>query len=245
MATNPGRTNLVAWWAMDEASGSRADSHTGGLTLTDNNTVAAAAGKHGNGADFESANSESLSRNDGSEFDMLTGDWTLAGWIKLESAPASNFSIFSKYLTTGEQRAILFNKNTSNVLTFTTYSLGTATPVDTLASTFGALSAGVWYFVAIYHDATNDIKGIRVNATLDTVGYAAGVFDSTFLFLFGRTGGSTNYFDGVMDEMCLWNKVLSADELDWLYNGGTGRTYAETLASGTPIKVQLGLGMMG
>lgn len=33
------KTNLAAWWAHGEESGSRADSHTGGLTLTDNATV--------------------------------------------------------------------------------------------------------------------------------------------------------------------------------------------------------------
>ena len=49
MATKPSIADLLAWWQLDEASGNRADSHTGGYTLTDNNTVTTAQG----GADFE------------------------------------------------------------------------------------------------------------------------------------------------------------------------------------------------
>lgn len=37
------KTSMVSWWALDEQSGSRADSH-GSNTLTDNNTVTVAAG---------------------------------------------------------------------------------------------------------------------------------------------------------------------------------------------------------
>lgn len=42
--TSGEKTSMVSWWSLDEASGSRADSH-GSNTLTDNNTVTQAAGK--------------------------------------------------------------------------------------------------------------------------------------------------------------------------------------------------------
>jgi hypothetical protein len=38
------KTSLLAFWALDEVSGNRSDSHTGGYTLTDNNTVTQAEG---------------------------------------------------------------------------------------------------------------------------------------------------------------------------------------------------------
>jgi hypothetical protein len=44
-------TNLISWWSLDEASGSRADKH-GANTLTDNNTVLSAAGKKSNAGNF-------------------------------------------------------------------------------------------------------------------------------------------------------------------------------------------------
>lgn len=42
--TTAEKVSLVSWWALDEASGSRADSH-GSNTLTDNNTVTQGSGK--------------------------------------------------------------------------------------------------------------------------------------------------------------------------------------------------------
>ncbi|MBU0513002.1 MAG: hypothetical protein KJ638_15045, partial [Chloroflexi bacterium] len=43
---------LVAWWSLDETSGTRYDSH-GGNHLSDNNTVGYSTGKQGNSANFE------------------------------------------------------------------------------------------------------------------------------------------------------------------------------------------------
>lgn len=37
-------SSLICWWDLDETSGTRADSHFNGLTLTDNNTVTGATG---------------------------------------------------------------------------------------------------------------------------------------------------------------------------------------------------------
>ena len=51
---------LKAVWAMEETSGTRADS-VNSHDLTDNNTVLYGTGKYGNAADFDLANVEYLS----------------------------------------------------------------------------------------------------------------------------------------------------------------------------------------
>jgi len=51
--------DLVSWWSLDEASGSRADSH-GSNTLTDSNTVTQATGKVSTAGQFTKVNSEHL-----------------------------------------------------------------------------------------------------------------------------------------------------------------------------------------
>lgn len=71
-------TDLVAWWSLDETSGTRVNAHNPGTyDLTDNNTVGYDTGVVGNAASFVGANSEFLSRND-CPLDM-TQDWTIAG----------------------------------------------------------------------------------------------------------------------------------------------------------------------
>ena len=64
-------TNLIAYWKLDEASGTRNDSK-GANHLTDNNTVTQAVGKVGNAAQFTLANSEYLSIADNA--DLSAGD---------------------------------------------------------------------------------------------------------------------------------------------------------------------------
>src|SRR5688572_28354046 len=57
---NPGTSGLVSWWSLNEASGTRNDSHSTNH-LTDNNAVPSAAGLKGNSAAFVTAGLESLS----------------------------------------------------------------------------------------------------------------------------------------------------------------------------------------
>jgi uncharacterized repeat protein (TIGR01451 family) len=63
--TNPGTTNLAAWWTMDERSGTREDSHVNNYDLTDNNTVGYNdMGVQGRAASFVAASQERLTVQD-------------------------------------------------------------------------------------------------------------------------------------------------------------------------------------
>ncbi|MBK6906242.1 MAG: hypothetical protein IPH08_03625, partial [Rhodocyclaceae bacterium] len=80
MATNPGRTNLNAWWEFNETSGTRYDAH-GAFDMTDVNTVGyTGSGKKGNATDFVAASSEALTRTDEAGLNF-TGNWTISGWF--------------------------------------------------------------------------------------------------------------------------------------------------------------------
>src|SRR5262245_15446888 len=77
-------------WKLDEAGGSRADSN-GGLTLTDNNTVAYRnLGSRSTVAHFVAANSERFEKLTlGTAVPFCTADITLACWIHKSSALAT------------------------------------------------------------------------------------------------------------------------------------------------------------
>jgi hypothetical protein len=53
---------------------------------------------------------------------------------------------------------------------------------------------------------------------------------------FGGQHGSQQYFNGIIDEVRLWDLNLSSDGdvINWLYNGGAGRTYADIAAFNGP-----------
>lgn len=230
MPTNPGRTNLNAWWAFDETSGNRADSH-GSATLTDNNTVGYAAGKKGNASAMVSGSAEAFTRNDDAGLD-LTGDWSMAGWIYSDYIDSTTRRVLTKYRASPntDREFLIQISNVDNKIGFYVYkSDGTGVSARATSDT---LSASTWYHISVWCDHTNDVIGIAVNAgTPVTTAWTGTVNAGTTTLMFGNySGASSGYWDGRHDEWCFYNRVLTSDERDWLYNGGTGRTYAETAA---------------
>ena len=77
---------LIGHWKLNEASGSRSDSH-GSNPLDDNNTVTQETGKIDDAAQCTKINSEYLSHVDNSDFDTGDIDFTVAGWFYADSLP--------------------------------------------------------------------------------------------------------------------------------------------------------------
>ena len=220
--------SLISYWKMDEASGTRVDSVVAsGNDLTDNNTVTQAAGKIGNSAQFTAANNESLTRADNASLSVGDIDFTWAGWFMIDSksnymiafihndgAPAFNYQIaYRMYWDVVVDRFVF------------TVGDGSANFANLAADTLGAPSTGVWYFVVGWHDAAANTVNIQVNnGTADSTGYTFGSFDSTGELIFGDQG-FVFYWDGRMDEIGFWKRVLTAAERTALYNGGSGLTY--------------------
>src|SRR3990167_8235506 len=105
------RDNMVAWWELNEESGTRVDAHSTN-DLTDNNTVLFGTGIVGNAADFETTGAplEFLSIADNVPL-SITGDICIAFWTDIESL-GEPYTIASKFTTTGDQRSYLFQINT-------------------------------------------------------------------------------------------------------------------------------------
>lgn len=230
----PLASGLVSYWALDEASGTRNDSH-GSNHLTDNATVAGTTGKISNAADFEAGNSEYLSL--ASNADVQTGDidFTFAAWVNLESA-AGLRTILSKFNNTSNLREYLLDYSaTTSRFRFTVSSNGTSTTTVS-ADNFGAASLATWYFVVAWHDATANTINIQVNnGTPNSAAHTGGVFTGSAAFRIGAavaSGGAPAYFDGLIDEVAFWKRALTDAERTDLYNSGSGRNYAYIIAEG-------------
>jgi hypothetical protein len=217
------RTSLVAYWKLDEASGNRADS-AGANTLTDTNTVLAATGKVGNGADFELDTSEALTITDNAA--LSTGDiaFAVALWMKAETLSGS-MNLLAKYAGAGQAEYAL---QTFDGSLFWSVSID-GTNFVTVSSSV-TLSTGVWYYVVGWHDPTANTINVQVNnGAVDSVAHATGIRDGTGTFALGRLGSAASgYYDGMLDEVGVWKKLLSAAERTALYNNGLGLTYPFT-----------------
>ena len=230
-------TNFTSYWQSNEASGNLIDSQ-GSNTLTETNgAIASATGKIAGCRDYVVANARYFSINDNASLSPGAGSFTFAFWAQLRSTGADRVAI-GKYSTTGNQREFMFlYNNTSNRFELRTTDAGTSSPAfSVLANAFGAPSLNTWYYIVGGRDGSTNELFLSVNAgTENTTSSVPAVFNGTGPFQMGALGvtGGSLYWDGLLDEIGYWNRRLTAVEIAWLYNGGTGRSYAEILAEAT------------
>jgi len=221
-------TNLVAYWSLEEASGTRVDAvGTGcggsGCDLTDRNTVTQVTdGAVENAADFEASVPEYLDRADHADL-SFTADFSLMGWVRWEPTPGTQ-SMVGKYGAGADRSYNLFLDGGSIKM-----SGLFGGSIDTWSTTWSP-SAETWYHLAFTYDdaaiTTNGcfyVDGSLQNSCVDM--NDGGTTDGGSTFNLGQRGNSSVYHDGELDEWGAWNKTLSSSEVSDHYNGGTGIPY--------------------
>lgn len=219
---------MISYWSQEDASGNSTDAHAAN-DLTDNNTVGSATGIVSNGRDYEASSSESHSIADGSQtgLDFGNEDFTIALWVKGEGF--SGFSdqyIVSKGGVNLAGYVLLWSWSDDRFR----FEVGDAnfSTGNVLANTLGAPADATWYFIVCRHNATANTLTICVNdGTVDSASWSNGCVDTASTFRVGaNSAGSASFFDGIIDELGIWGRVLTAAEITELYNSGAGRDYA-------------------
>lgn len=217
--------NIVAYWKLDEESGTRFD-EVGSNDLADNNTVLFDTGIIGNAADFELSNTEYLSIADNADLSMGDIDFSITLWVNMESDGSVDMYILNKWEGSDREYFLRYTQSTD---TFTFRIRNGDDSGNINVSWSATLTTGVWYFVFIYHDATANEIGISINdGIVVTIAASLGVRDGTADFGLGVTDVGTtpsDPFDGLIDEGGIWKRVLTGAEVTELYNGGAGITY--------------------
>lgn len=217
---------LVSHWKLD---GNGTDSH-GSNTLTAQGSPAVVTGKLGDCYDFEAtSNLTWLQAADHASLD-ITDDLTLMYWCRPESAAAQGY-VVAKSTTTGNQRSYRSSLNTTPRFTFECSTDGTSAGITTVTSTTAITANGTtWYFVVCRASASQ--LSISVNAgTPQTAAYSGGIFSGSSTF---RIGDLCNTlisspgflpFDGLVDEVSLFNVTKSDADITAFYNSGNALAY--------------------
>jgi hypothetical protein len=90
-------------------------------------------------------------------------------------------------------------------------------------------TAGSWHLVLFWYDSSDGSVNASINnGTVTTLTGATGNIErSTPLTVGYRLEASLTY-DGLIDEIGIWDRVLTPAERTQLYNGGAGITYPFT-----------------
>src|SRR3990167_2612693 len=224
-------TGLVSYWKMDESSGNAADSH-GSNTLVNNNTTAYATGKINNGADLETGSSNFFSIADASQSGLdFSSALTFSLWVRFETFTGT--ALIFKRTDGGGQESFRFQMNATSI-SLTTSSDGTTN--DGSVSVDHTAVTTTWYHVVVTKDGTTVkfyVNGAEVSANL-TGTVPATIFNGTGAFRVGSNEGISNFFDGIMDEISVWSRALSASEISLLYNLSSGLAYPLASARSLP-----------
>lgn len=220
--------SLAAYWAMDEASGARADA-VNSLSLTDNNTVTSDTGVvYGTAARFTKANSEYLSRSSAALLQGGNIDFWFGLWCKMNTLPGgtAGYAILSKedFNPTWEFR--LDYNDSVDRFRFIVFPSGAS---EVRGNTLGAASAGVWYFVMAWHVASTAKVWMSINnGTADSGNVLSTPVANSAEFKIGaRSLTPVEYFDGWIGPVMYGkNYVPTTDDIAFMYNGGVGRTFA-------------------
>lgn len=223
-------SGLIGYWKLDETSGNPVDSSGNAQTLTNANTTAYAIGKFANGADLERSSTNYFYVADNATL-SVTGNLTLAAWIKPESVTAATtFTILGKWDGANESyRLTQFGDEISLAIDASSFSV--TSPASNLAT-------GNWYHVAGTFDPGSRRMAVYINGDLvaESVAGPTSIGDTTEVFQLGganHTASGTDLYDGVIDDARVYNRTLSKQDIENLYQFGPAPVGSWSLNEGT------------
>ena len=204
---------LVGWWPFNgnanDESGNGNNGTVNGATLTSdrNGNVNKAYSFDGVDDFIEIQSNSNL---------QLTNNYTLCGWFNADvffNTNVSDRSIISKVQSSGWNGGyeVIIGGNTNDIA-----HVGNVAGNNFVLGSTG-YSIGVWYMFLVTYDG-NTMKlymnGILVNST--TIN--GNLQTSNLPLLFGKRDGNIQYFDGKLDDIGIWNRALTQQEITALYN---------------------------
>lgn len=217
----------IGHWKLDEMAGtSTADAsgtgNTGALGTSPNNP-AWTTGRIGGALDFDGTN-DVVNAGSGSTLDNLAAV-TVSAWIRADAlGGGSRGRIVTKASGIGPFSGWHLHVEPSNRLRFRVdYA---TTDLDRMTDD-NAIALGAWrHVVATWTGsatATNVkiyVDGVEISYSLTTNGAGSRVDDASSSFYLGNESGGTRAFDGLLDDVRVYNRVLSAAEIAAVHRAG-------------------------
>jgi hypothetical protein len=218
-------SNLVAYWPMDESSGTREES-VGSIDLSENGgTINSGTGLVETSA-ADLTGSEDLRNTSGANDLHTDPDFSFVLWLKPETL--TDFDGFFNGYNSNTIRAYYRNSTTIRMR---------EAGAPELSGSY-SMSTGVWHMLAVgYTDGGNEqyitMAKVGTDSTVPTRTTSTnnnGRNTSATGIIVGDVAG--NRFDGLLGPMFFFGSAngagayLSNDDLNALYNGGSGLAYA-------------------
>ena len=227
--------NLIGWWQGENNSNDSASTNhgimVGGLDYAD--------GRVGRGFHFTARDDSQYVQIPSSPELEITGPLTIEAWFKLDEMPEFRLEIASKVYNVG----YFLRLEDDNRLNFEVFGQNQGAGVRSTT----VFSTGVWYHVAGTFDGTN--LSAYVNGALQQTIYAPINLesDSTPLTIGGGPGGFSLGAPCVIDEVSIYNRALSPEEIYGIFTAGmagkcggiaiSSDPHDQTIPQGDPVSI--------
>ncbi len=224
---------LVEHWAFDgDYAAALDDSNDGVLALTGTGSATFVTGKFGDAVDLENSvgNQAAINVGDPAEFAFEGGSMSISAWYTTESL-YTNWQALASQSEGGNWRIARHSSSDTNFK----YSVGGPANV---ASNIDQQD-GSWHHVAVTHESGGDITmyidGVEAAAQPEWV---LGNGNGLSMQIGGNSQAAGRGWDGMIDDVAIWDRALTPDEVTSIWNDGTGASIG-SLTGGTPTLFQI------
>ena len=202
-----GDTSLVGYWKFNSDSATDYSGQNNQGTVY--GAVNTSDGKFRDALSFDGVNDYVDAGNGAS---LAPQNITIDAWIKPASVTGVNYRIVDRAYTSGQYSYQFFISSTTGKLAFMTSAGGT---VYTTLDGNTPLTANNWHHVVATSDGSN--KRVYLNGVQDnSVAWVNNIKQGTDKTNIGAANGANN-FNGTIDEVRIYNRSLSAEEIKQHY----------------------------
>ena len=218
-------TDLIGYWNLNNNS---LDSSGNGNDGTNNGGIQNVTGVVNGAYGFDGVDDYvEVGDIDISPFDGSSSEMTLSTWIKLNNISSENRFIISKYDSSAATNYMTFNFYTSSG------KFGTSIYENTLDDAIDAITNNtvfaedIWYHIVAVINLSDQnidlyVDGLEEASTITIVNTPPTVFANNHIPVrIGVTrnaGGWAGYFNGSIDEVAIYNRSLSEEEINKEYH---------------------------
>jgi len=221
-------SGLVGWWKLDEGSGTSAGDSSGqgntGTLAASPGTPTWTTGKIGQGLSFDGVD-DYVDSGTASVLDDL-GPVSISAWIYPRSEGESGVgAIVTKdtALTSGYWLLRMYSAGINSLSFIKNYS----TTDLIIATADNAITLNTWQHITLVWDGSSSAVNAKIYINATEASYVQqqnGVdtknSDNALNLYIGNRGNSNITFDGSIDDVRIYNRALTSDEVKRLYNLG-------------------------
>jgi hypothetical protein len=207
---------LVGWWKLNGNANDSAGTGNGtvvgaALTMGQNSTLNTAYSFNGTSNEISMPDTAALSP---------TSLITVTAWAKTDTVPTAVAGIVSKDVSVGIGNPPYdLELVTGGAPLFRAVNPSNVAGNVTCAGVTAAINT--WYFLAGTYDGTTVRMYVDGTACSNTTSLSGGIADTTGLLRIGQQkNGNNRWFDGDIDDVRIYNRVLTPTEIQTVYNGG-------------------------